>query len=175
MFKKKNLWVIALSCLIIIFVSVSSLLGYIVHLQWRYLDRMSQYCEEKARLDTLSYSRKVKVSDLKIAAGQNGGVFAEGTVLNKGLKTVDSLALRIDLLDADDKPVRSFTVYPLAKYGRARYMLKHLSFKHINIFPIQEVALGPDESVRFNSELYGCPAGESGRARGVVAKLRLHY
>lgn len=154
MLKKKNLYVVVTSVLVVLLVIMSSFLGLIIYLQWRQLNMAYSYYDTLEELDTLSYAKNVEINSLKIKAGFNRVAMLEGRIINKGKRTVASLALRVKLLDSADNAVFSSVIYPLEPFQPPRMFekLRLVYFAFLKGFSIE-----PNKSVAFKYPVWRLP------------------
>lgn len=154
MLKKKNIYVIFISVLIIFLVILSSFLGLITYLQWRQLNLAYNYYDTLEELDTIAYAKNIEVNSLKIWVEFKRLGFVGGQIKNRGKKTVASIALKINFLDSLDAPVYNCVIYPLAPFQTPK-ILKRM---HLPQFLFLGGALlKPNGTISFKWPLWQCP------------------
>jgi|GEM_PF-6608696 hypothetical protein len=155
MLKKKNIYVISVSVVIVLLVILSSFLGLVIYFQWRQLDMAYKYYERLEESDTIFYAKNIELEPLKIRlSGFKKIGLIDGGVNNKGKRTVISIALRVNFLDSANKPVFSSVIYPLEPFQPPR-MFKKMRFTYFAFLkgPVVE----PNKSIRFKYPLWHCP------------------
>jgi len=154
MLKKKNIYVILVSVLIIFLVILSSFLGLIIHIQWRQLNLAYRYYDTMEEFDTISYAKNVELDSLKIRLEFKELAVVEGWLRNRGKRDIASIGIRIKLLDIADVPVYTSMIYPLEPFQPPRF-LKRLRLPH---FPFLTGSfIKPNEVILFKSALWQCP------------------
>jgi len=154
MLKKKNIYVIFITVLIVFLVVVSSFLGLIIYLQWRQLNFALSYYESLEKFDTALYAKNIAMDSLKIKLGFRELPVLEGRISNKGKRAVVSLALKINFLDNVNKPVYSCMIHPLEPFSTPRFF-KKLHFTHFAF--LKEPLIKPDSVTLFKWTLWRCP------------------
>lgn len=154
MLKKKNIYVISVSVLIIFLVILSSFLGLIIYLQWRQLNLAHRYYEALEELDTISYAKNIEIDSPNIKLGFQKLGIVEGKIRNKGKRTIVSIALKVKFLDSLDNPVYSCIIYPLEPFHPPRFF-KKIHFTQL-IF-LKGPLVEPNRVVVFKYPLWHCP------------------
>lgn len=157
MFKKKNFIVIVLSCVIIVLAGISAFLGYLIHIQWKYISYITKEYNHSIRLDTLSYRNNIKIQLLDARLNRWGRVSLRGNIVNRGKKAVDSLLMEVYFLDEDGNKIFSFEIYPLLQNGLLNYLATNRYFRRIWDLPLRGRAIKPYDSTHFEYTLYNCP------------------
>jgi hypothetical protein len=154
MLKRKNIYVIILSVVIVSLVTLSSFLGLIIYIQWQQLDLAYKYYETLEELDTLAYAKNVGIDSLRVKSGLENLCMLDGLLKNKGKKTILSLALKINFLDSLDNSIYDYTSYPLESLHPPRIFRK---MRLGRLLPLKGPLIKPNETVPFKCTLWNCP------------------
>jgi len=155
MLKKKNIYVISVSVIIVFLVILSSFLGLVIYFQWRQLDLAYKYYESLEKADTLSYAKNIEVSPLNFSLlGFKKIGLVEGLLKNNNKRAAVSIALRVNFLDSANTPVFSSIIYPLEPFQPPRVFEK-TRFTYFAF--LKGPAIEPNKSIRFKYPLWHCP------------------
>jgi len=154
MLKKKNIYVISVSVIIIALVILSSFLGLIAYMQLRQFNIAYRYYEKLEEMDTASYAKNMEIDSVKIRLGFNEVGMVEGQIKNKGRKTVLSIALKVNFLDNLNTSLYSCIIYPLEPF-QSPPIFKKMRFYYFAFAGGRPITA--NRSISFESTLWGCP------------------
>jgi len=148
--KRKSLVVILISSLVISAVLVLTIIGFSLYLGWKGKDLSKTHSLEIAGLNASLYGQHINVSGLSAKKGREGiykdKFLIEGAIKNTGFRTVGSLMLQVDFLNASHEIIRSETFKPLA----SSLPPSKTSIAALSIFVSgKELPLAPGKSVVF--------------------------
>lgn len=186
MLKKKNVYVIATTVLITLLVSVSAFLGFIIYLQWQKLNSVFQYYETVGRLDTISYTKNIEVGPSRIGLGFKNIPIVEGTIKNRGKRSIIAITIKLNFLDIQNNAIFSYTIHPLEPIQPPAFF-KKIHFTRFTL--LKEPILEPNSTTIFRCVLWKCkkkfikmmrrnsfsnnPGEWCGKIEGKVIQLRL--
>jgi len=117
MIKPKSIIVIFISSFVISLVLVLTIAGLSLYLGWKEKDSERIHSVEIDKLNASLYEKFIDVSDLKAKKGKEGifkdNYIIEGLVKNNGFRTVSSISLEIDFLNASREAIHTETFKPL--------------------------------------------------------------
>jgi hypothetical protein len=117
MIKLKSLLVIILSSILISCVILLTILGLSLYMGWQESEASKLHKVRIAALNARGYEKYINITDLRAGHGKDGiyksKYLLEGSIGNSGYRTVGSVEVEVDFLNASGEPIYTETVLPL--------------------------------------------------------------
>ena len=142
--------VILISSLMISAVLVLTIAGSSLYISWKEGDAARSHSLEMAKLNAQLYGRHIKIFDLAAKIGRDSiyknKYLIEGTIKNTGFRTISSVTIEVDFLNAARKTIQTEEFKPLG----SSLPPSKLSMATLSIFTSgKELPLAPGKNLRF--------------------------
>lgn len=150
MIKPKSIVVIVLSSILISAVILLTISGQSLYLGWKEKESARLHRNKLALLNAILYGGLIEVEGLQ-AKYDNEGLHkgkcsVEGTIKNKGYRTVTSIKIAIEFLNRSGNNIYTERLYPL----KNPILAKRRTIAALSLFTSgKEAALAPNEHLRF--------------------------
>jgi len=154
MIKLKSFLVILLSSLVISLALILTLVVSSLHLSWKEKGVARSHAVEISKLNTEFYGQFINIFDLQAKKGKKNiykeKYLLEGVIKNAGFRTVGSITLKVDFLNAARQVIHTEVFKPLASSPPP----SKTNIAALSIFMSgKELPLAPDKSLRFKHVL----------------------
>ena len=150
MIKLKSIIVILFSSLVISAALVITIIGSSLHLSWREKEAAKLHSRKISGLNAKLYGQHINIFDLQAKRGRisiyKEKFLIEGIIKNTGFRTVSSITLRADFLNAAHQAIHTEIFKPLGSTP----LPSKTSLAALPIFVSgKELPLAPGQSMRF--------------------------
>ncbi|MBL7069730.1 MAG: hypothetical protein ISS34_07730 [Candidatus Omnitrophica bacterium] len=150
MIKLKSILVIILSSIVISAVILLTIFGISLYTGWKEKESAGIHRERISQLNARDYGQYVKILSLKTEYVTKGidkrKCFIKGIIKNNGYRTIASLGLRVEFLNASGSPIHVEKLLPL----KASTLRRGTTIAALSLFTSgKELPLLPGESTSF--------------------------
>jgi hypothetical protein len=156
--KKKSLIVALISSMVICFVLVINLAGYLIYLELKDDEMNKSYRSMLRKVNAKVYSKHIEVAKLGAGFDRSGALSGqavlEGIIRNDGYRDITDLSIKVKFLDRDGAVLYEVSFHP-QEPSLASYSLPQISITHLTDSSMSTIK--PESSLPFKKILTGCP------------------